>query len=81
MSDVSDTSKNKVSRGKSAGDSDDGKSKKEKRYKKLKSSVTVKAKDAGIKVKVKLVQSMLGTKKEINFDDMDFNQLSLGNPH
>ena len=34
----------------------------------------VKVKDAGIKVRVKWAQLMLGTKKEVNFDDVDFNQ-------
>ena len=77
-SDVSDTSEGQVSRGESSGDSDDGKSKKKRGKKKLKSSMTVKAKDAGIKVKVKWAQSMLGTKKEINFDDMDFNWFVFG---
>ena len=34
----------------------------------------LKAKDAGIKVKVKWTQCMLGMKKGVNFDYMDFNQ-------
>ena len=40
--------------------------------------MTVKTKDSGIKVKVKWAQSILGTKREINFDDMDFNQFVFG---
>ena len=40
--------------------------------------MTLKAKDATIKVKVKLAQSMLGMKKEVNFDDIDFNQFVFG---
>ena len=67
-----------LSGGETSGDSDDGKARKKRGKKKLKSGMTVKAKDAGIKVKVEWAQSMLGTKKEINFDDMDFNQFVHG---
>ena len=77
-SDVSDTLDGELSDGDISGDSDTGKAKKKKGKKKLKSGMTVKAKDASIKVKVKWAQSMLGTKKEINFDDMDLNQFVFG---
>ena len=77
-SDVSDTSGGEISAGDSSDDSNRCKTKKKKGKRKLKSGMMVKAKDAGIKVKVKWAQSMLGTKKEVNFDDMDFNQFVFG---
>ena len=77
---MSDTSDGELSAGKTSGDLDDGKARKKRGKKKLKSGMTVKAKDAGIKVKVKWAQSMFGMKKEINFDDMDSTNLYLGNP-
>ena len=43
---------------------------------KLKRKEVRKAKD--VRIKVKWAQSMLGTKKEINFDDMNFNQFVFG---
>ena len=52
-SDVSDTSDSEISACDTSGDLDDGKAKKKKDKKKLKRGMTVKAKDAGIKAKVK----------------------------
>ena len=59
----------------SSGDSDHGRYRK-KRGKKNFKVAGLNAKDAGIKIKVKWAQSMLGTMKEINFDDMDLNQFT-----
>ena len=64
-SDISDTSDEDSVQG-SSDDSEDGrKVKKKGKKKKLKSGMMLKAKGAGIKVKVKWAQSMLGTKKRL----------------
>ena len=79
-SDVSDTSEDGLGHG-SSEDSDNGcKAKKKGKKKKLKSGMILKAKDAGIKVKVKWAQSMLGMKKEVNFDEWTLTSLFLVSP-
>ena len=77
-SDILDTSEGEISAGDSSEDSNRCRTKKKKGKRKLKSGMMVKVNNAGIKVRVKWAQLMLGTKKEVNFDNTDFNQFVFG---